>query len=223
MIKRLQEEEGGSFSLEASLVMPVILLLIFVLLFFCIYLYQKTILVQLSSTASERSAYSWDNSHKDPVHGTFEQGERDSLYWRLKDDAALGALFGWAGANNEVKVSIIDAAGDDSPLAAKKMLQAAEGIPWGLDGEMSYRNNLIMRKITTNLENMAEIPLLNSVMSEPEMKSSVWVSIVDPVEFIRTVELTRYYGAKFLGRGGGTQVTPAAVGNVLQQYGQSGT
>jgi hypothetical protein len=221
MIRRLQDEEG-SFSLEASLVMPVILLLIFVMLFFCIYLYQKTILVQLSSTASERSTYSWDNSYKDPVHGAFEQGERDSLYWRLKDDAALGALFGWAGADNEVTVSIIDAAGDDSPLAAQKMLQAAEGLPWGLDGGMSYQNSMITRKITTNLENMAEFPLLNSVMGEPEMKSSVWAGIVEPVEFIRTVELMRYYGAKFLGRGGGTQVTPAAVGNVLKQYGQSG-
>ncbi|MDP4098871.1 pilus assembly protein [Paenibacillus sp. P96] len=222
MIEPLQKEEEGSFSLEASLVMPVILLLIFVLLFFCIYLYQKTILVQLASTASERSAYNWDNSHKHPVNGAFAQGERDSLYWRLKDDAALGALFGWAGAENEVKISISGAAGEDGPLTVQKMQQAAEGLPSELNGEMSYRNSLIKRTITTELENMAKIPLLNSIMTKPEMKSSIWTSIVDPVEFIRTVDLLGYYGAKFSGRGGGARVTPAAAGNVLQQYGQSG-
>lgn len=222
MIRRLQKEEGGSFALEASLVMPMILLIIFVLLFFCIYLYQKTILMQLSATASERAAYSWDNSHKDPVHGAYAQGERDSLYWRLKDDVALGALFGWAGVDNEVKVSITERVGGGSQLAAQKMMQAAEELPSGLKGEMSYRNHLIIRKMTTSLEKMVKIPLLNSVMDDPELKSSVWVSTVDPVEFIRTVELMRYYGAKFSGRGEGGQVTPVAVGDVLQQYGQSG-
>ena len=46
---------------------------------------------------SERTAYNWDNSHKIATTGSVEQGQYDSLYWRLTDDNVVGSLFGLAG------------------------------------------------------------------------------------------------------------------------------
>lgn len=119
--------------MEASLVFPILLLVIFVMLFFCLYIYQKSILVQVASTASERAAYSWDNSFKDPRTGAFAQGQRDSLYWRLKDDVMLGALFGWTGANNQENVQVPGGNGEaryllkSCPMQKIKCLRACRG------------------------------------------------------------------------------------------------
>lgn len=91
------KDESGSFTIEASLVLPIVLMVTVLLLFLCLYIYQQSMLVQASAAASERTAYSWDNSHKVAATGSVEQGLYDSLYWRLTDDHVLGLLFGLGG------------------------------------------------------------------------------------------------------------------------------
>ena len=88
--------------MEASLVLPVVLMVTVLLLFLCLYIYQQSMLVQASAAASERTAYSWDNSHKIAASGSVEQGRHDALYWRLTDDNVVGTLFGLAGRQYEV-------------------------------------------------------------------------------------------------------------------------
>jgi hypothetical protein len=221
MLRNLVQKEEGSFSLEASLVFPILLLVIFVMLFFCLYIYQKAILVQVASTTSERAAYSWDNSFKEPRTGAFTQGQRDSLYWRLKDDVMLGALFGWAGANNQERVQVPGGSPGGS-LPAQKLSGAERGMPAGIQGQMTYENSLISRKVTTELNKMVQVPLLNQFLDRTDLQGKMSSGVVEPVEWIRTVELARYYGAKFMGRGSGEKVEPTAVGQVLMQYGQNG-
>ncbi|MBE0335230.1 MULTISPECIES: TadE family protein [Paenibacillus] len=221
MLRNLAHKEEGSFSLEASLVFPILLLVIFVMLFFCLYIYQKSILVQVASTASERAAYSWDNSFKEPRTGAFTQGQRDSLYWRLKDDAMLGALFGWAGANNQVSVQV-PGGGGGGDLPAQKLSHAESGMPAGMQGQMTYENSLISRKVTTELNKIVKVPLLNQFLDQTDLQGTMSSGVVEPVEWIRTVELVRYYGAKFMGRGSGEKINPAVAGQVLTQYGQNG-
>lgn len=125
-VSRLKKEEG-SFTIEASLVFPIVLFILVLLLFFSMYMYQKTFLNQHAYAASERAAYSWDNSHKQAMTGEVEAGEHDNLNWRLTDDRLLGALFGWAGADNEVIVAV--PAGEGGSLSEKKLSQAAQGMP----------------------------------------------------------------------------------------------
>ncbi|OAZ42171.1 TadE family protein [Paenibacillus polymyxa] len=221
MLCKLVQKEDGSFSLEASLVFPILLLVIFIMLFFCLYIYQKSILVQVASTASERAAYSWDNSFKEPRTGAFAQGQRDSLYWRLKDDVMLGALFGWAGANNQESVQV-PGGNEGGSLPAQKLSNAENRMPAGMHGQMTYENSMIHRKVTTELDKIVEVPLLNQFLDQTDLQGKMSSGVVEPVEWIRTVELVRYYGAKFMGRGSGEKVDPAIVGKVLMQYGQNG-
>ena len=83
-VSRFKKEEG-SFTFEASLVFPIVLFILVLILFFSMYMYQKTFLNQHAYAASERAAYSWDNSHKQAMTGEVVAGEYDNLYWRLTD------------------------------------------------------------------------------------------------------------------------------------------
>ncbi|MGR6542473.1 TadE family protein [Paenibacillus tundrae] len=213
-----RNKEEGSFTIEASLVFPVVLFTLVILLFFSMYMYQKTFLNQHAYAASERAAYSWDNSHKQAMTGEFATGEYDNLYWRLKDDQLLGALFGWAGADNQVKVSV--PAGEGGSLSEQKLSQAVQGMPTAMTGAIEYQNTLIQRKVTTKLEQMISLPLPSFLFdSGNSVFTTASSAVVEPVEFIRTVDLIRYYGAKFKGKGGTGDSNAAEAGQVVQYFG----
>jgi hypothetical protein len=218
-VNKLEKEEG-SFTVEASLVFPIILFILVLLLFFTMYVYQKTFLNQHAYAASERAAYSWDNSSKQALTGEYAAGDYDHLYWRLTDDRLLGALFGWAGADNEISVSI--PGGEDGNLSEKKLTQASGHMPSAMKGTMMYQNMLIQRKVTTRLEQVISLPLPSFLFNSGNRVLTEGSSaVVEPVEFIRTVDLARYYGAKFKGKGGKAAVSAAEAGQVVQYFGKS--
>lgn len=184
------------------------------------YMYQKTFLNQHAYAASERAAYSWDNSHKQAMTGEYGVGEHDNLYWRLTDDRMLGALFGWAGADNQVSVSI--PAGEGGNLSEQKLAQAVQQMPSAMKGTIEYQNSLIQRKVTTKLEQVISLPLPSFLFdSGNRVLTRGSSAVVEPVEFIRTVDLVRYYAAKFKGKGGAATSTAAEAGQVVQHFGKS--
>ncbi|WP_340019637.1 TadE/TadG family type IV pilus assembly protein [Paenibacillus sp. FSL H3-0457] len=214
------KKEEGSFTVEASLIFPVVLFILVLLLFFTMYMYQKTFLNQHAYAASERAAYSWDNSHKQAMTGEFVAGEHDNLYWRLTDDRMLGALFGWAGADNQVSVSI--PAGEGGSLLEQKLAQAVQQMPSAMKGTIEYQNSLIQRKVTTKLEQVISLPLPSFLFdSGNRVLTQGSSAVVEPVEFIRTVDLIRYYAAKFKGKGGAATSTAAEAGQVVQHFGKN--
>ena len=218
-VNKLEKEEG-SFTVEASLLFPIILFILVLLLFFTMYMYQKTFLNQHAYAASERAAYSWDNSSKQALTGEYAAGDYDHLYWRLTDDRLLGALFGWAGADNEVSVSI--PGGEDGNLSEKKLTQASDHMPSAMKGTMMYQNTLIQRKVTTRLKQVISLPLPSFLFNSGNRVLTEGSSaVVEPVEFIRTVDLARYYGAKFKGKGGKAAASAAEAGQVVQYFGKS--
>ncbi|WP_433751735.1 TadE/TadG family type IV pilus assembly protein [Paenibacillus amylolyticus] len=218
-VNRLKKEEG-SFTVEASLIFPVVLFILVLLLFFTMYMYQKTFLNQHAYAASERAAYSWDNSHKQTMTGEFVAGEHDNLYWRLTDDRMLGALFGWAGADNQVSIPV--PAGEGGSLSEQKLAQAVQHMPSAMKGTVEYQNSLIQRKVTTKLEQVISLPLPSFLFdSGNRVLTQGSSAVVEPVEFIRTVDLVRYYAAKFKGKGGEAASTAAEAGQVVQHFGKS--
>ncbi|MGQ8871018.1 TadE/TadG family type IV pilus assembly protein [Paenibacillus sp. TSA_86.1] len=218
-VNKLEKEEG-SFTVEASLVFPIILFILVLLLFFTMYMYQKTFLNQHAYAASERAAYSWDNSSKQSLTGEYTAGDYDHLYWRLTDDRLLGALFGWAGADNEISVTV--PGGEDGNLSEKKLIQASNHMPSAMKGTMMYQNTLIQRKVITRLEQVISLPLPSFLFNSGNGVFTQGSSaVVEPVEFIRTVDLARYYGAKFKGKGGKGAASAAEAGQVVQYFGKS--
>lgn len=198
--------------------MPIVLMVTIMLMFFCMYIYQQSILQQVASAAVERSAYSWDNSYKETSSGAFQQGQYDSLYWRLTDDQMLSAMFGWAGAKNKQSVSL--PGGDSSgALPATKLSKVSKLATGNIQGEITYQNTLLLRKVSTELDQLINLPLLEQILSGgSELEASAQSIIVEPAEFIRTVELMRYYAAKFKGSEGST-TDKGNASEVLKKYG----
>lgn len=201
-------QEHGSFTVEASMLFPLIMMLLIVVMFFCLYMYQQVMLVYVGSTAAERASYSWDNSYKAAKTGEVQTGQNDSLYWRLNDDQVLDILFGLGSGNTNAAYQVgggNEGTGDGSAatesLPIKKMAKSAAWIPFGIQGEMKYRNSLIKREVSINLNHPIRFAPLEWIMGRLPLTTQLSSTIVDPVEFIRTVELARYYGAKFQGKG----------------------
>lgn len=193
--------EEGSFTIEASLLLPIMMGIIMLLLFFSLYTYQRTMLLQASSVTAERAVYNWDNSHKG-ISGEFAAGEYDSLYWRIGEDGLLASLFGTGALNGGVKLAV-PAAGVQQALPEVKLRQSAENIPANMTGELVYSYGLASRTISAQLKRMLQLPILDGLLEDGAVPVVTTRSVVtEPVEFIRTVELMRYYGAKFKSGGG---------------------
>ncbi|WP_245640141.1 TadE family protein [Paenibacillus dakarensis] len=216
--RRLWKSSDGSFTVEASFVLPIVLLVTAMLLFLCLYVYQKSFLVQASSAASERTAFIWDNSKKDAHTGRMAEGNYDPLYWRLTDDRLLASLFSLGSESSSPTITIPNTA-SDSDLPFVKMTKGAESVPDGMEGEMKYDNKVLLRKVSTTLSWPASIAPLEKVISGgADLEVSSHSFIADPVEFIRTVELMRYYGSKFK-RADGNRTDAGTASEVLQRYG----
>ncbi|WP_379154994.1 TadE/TadG family type IV pilus assembly protein [Paenibacillus sp. sgz5001063] len=191
-------KDEGSFTIEASLLLPIIMCITMLLLFFCLYSYQKSMLLQVASAATERAAYNWDNSRKE-TKGSYAIGEYDSLYWRIGDDDLLSSLFGIDAPNGGASITL-PAAGEEGALPVVKLTHASAMIPANMPGEMNYAYSLTGRKVSAELKRMLNLPVLDEILSDKAVPVVQARSVVaEPVEFIRTIDLMRYYGAKFKG------------------------
>ncbi|NQX49096.1 pilus assembly protein [Paenibacillus tritici] len=190
-------EDEGSFTIEASLLLPIIMGITLVLLFFSLYTYQKSMLLQIASATAERASYNWENSNR-ATTGEFQAGNYDPLYWRIGEDGLLSSLFGIGADNGSTAIVLPDNAEGGGPLPVLKLRRAAQMVPAGLQGEMGYAYSLTGRRISTELKKLLQLPVLDNLLADgavPEVCARSYVT--EPVEFIRTVDLMRYYGAKF--------------------------
>lgn len=189
--------DQGSFTIEASLLLPIVMCITMLLLFFSLYSYQKSMLLQVASMTTERTAYVWDNSHKQKS-GYYASGEHDSLYWRIGEDALLASLFGGEAGKGDVMIDLPGAASEKDSLPAQKLSQSSVMIPGNMPGSMNYAYSLTGRRVSAELNRLLRLPVLDEVLSDQASPTVTAQSmIVEPVEFIRTVDLMRYFGAKF--------------------------
>ncbi|QHT62788.1 pilus assembly protein [Paenibacillus lycopersici] len=208
----LARREDGNFTLEASMVFPVLFIALIGLLMLSMYTYQKVVLYHSASLASERTAFRWDNSARDPLSGIAPTGQYDGLYWRLTDNGALKALFdfgsdpsGEQGIELAIGSSMSRDAGNgagddvsDTTLPMRKMKAEAARVANAFSGSMRY-GGLVEKKLEVKLRQPIRIPPLEWFLGHSEPATAGSASIVDPVELIRNVDLARYYTGKFKG------------------------
>ncbi|GFN32084.1 pilus assembly protein [Paenibacillus xylaniclasticus] len=224
-MRSLIRDSSGSYSLEATLVLPLILVIVIVMLLFAGYTYEKTVLYGAAVVSSERTAYLWDNSYRDALSGLVVEDQYDSLYWRIGEDGLLQSFFGLAdnvSGDAKVLVGEVRAENEDrlessGTLAERKLARTSTLLSDadGIQGEIRFVRNVMTRRITTTLQMSGEVPLLNRLLGRSEPNSSASAIIVEPTEFIRTIDLLRYYTAKF-GNGSGSTAKLLEVGSTLQ-------
>ena len=77
----------GSIVVEASLIFPIVFLIVVAVIYFCLIIYQKAYIQSLADIAVERGAAGWNNPTKDMSTGGVSKANMNSggLYWRLID------------------------------------------------------------------------------------------------------------------------------------------
>ncbi|WP_409346950.1 hypothetical protein [Paenibacillus sp. MBLB4367] len=200
MMKRLLKGEQGSYTLEASLVYPAVFVSTLLLLALGLIIYDRAALVQTSALTAERAAFNWDNSHRDPATGAAPLGAGDGLYWRVAEDGLFGLL---RFTGNAVRTSVVlpaESASNDGGVVKSKLRQAGRLLPDSLRSELSYTNTWFKRSVQVQLSGIFRIPSLLSGWRKGENAvSGASVSLVtEPVELIRTVDLTRTYMDRLL-------------------------
>lgn len=107
----------GSFVLESSVVLPVLFVSMLALLISGIMSLNDVIRYSEVTTAHERTAHSWTNSHRAYVSGIAPTHQFDPLYWRLQEGAAVLGLFGGRQNGIEPGGSLIKQKLEKAPAA----------------------------------------------------------------------------------------------------------
>ncbi len=222
-LNRLLAQEQGSFSLESALVFPLLLAMILLYMLFGMYMYQKVVLYFSASSLAERTAFAWDNSSRDPRTGMLGAASYDGLYWRMGENGMLDSVFGLQEEEMTATVFLPAAAGQQEnsgqELAEYKLLKASErmlsGVA-GLSGQAGYQNKLMIRSVEVKLKR----PLSSNWGGKSrEPKTAARAAVVEPVEFIRSVDLARYYVSRFSSGGAAaSNKSKAQAGEVLAPY-----
>ncbi|XID93068.1 TadE family protein [Paenibacillaceae bacterium WGS1546] len=193
-------DDDGSVTLEASMVMPWVLMLTFMMLLFALYLSQGSILYYSSSIMTERAAFAWSNSAKNIRTGAYPPGQYDGLYWRLTDDGLVQSLFGLAGGDGDIRVDVYPGMpAREGSSAADKLGRAGDSTAAGHrlgTGSLSYRNTGIKREIFADMDSAWLPEPLVRFRGGGAARAGVSALIVEPAEFLRAFDLVRYYGAK---------------------------
>lgn len=193
--------DRGSMTLEASMVFPWVLLTTFLLLLFSVWIMNRATVYYTVAAAGERAAFAWSHSSADIRSGAYPEGQYDSLYWRLKDDALLAGLFGWSeGGVTRVPIGAGEHEGEDA-LAETKLRKTAEATPIR-EGAVSYRNVLWKRELKVETADAAiPDPLLAWGGLGASRPISVSALVTEPAEWIRSFDLVRYYREKMQKKG----------------------
>ncbi|HEY0828980.1 MAG TPA: hypothetical protein VGE40_12855 [Bacilli bacterium] len=189
------EEEQGSFTIEASLVFPIIFITTVSLLFMSMYVYQKVVTYSTAALIAERTAFAWNNSYSNPVTGAFYIHEYDNLYWRNFDDSVSGIFqFLFTYTPTEVKFTAGEEISRESSLPRKKLAKAIQFMPDGYKARITYTHHLFDRKISVQLRSSFKFPaFVESFIGNDTVDSLASSKVIDPVEFIRNINLTRTY------------------------------
>ncbi len=192
-VKGFMKSKEGSFTIEASLVFPIIFLLVLSMIFISMYIYQKASLYYIASCTADRIAFNWNNSYKDFSTGEVAFGKyEDSLYWRLTDDRLLDSLLVLTNDYKPIEVNINDNNSIGDSLPENKLINNAGYLPNGVNGKIIY-HNYVQREIIVELESQIKIPIFIANLVGDKINARAESTITEPVEFIRTIDFVRRY------------------------------
>ncbi|MGK9254461.1 hypothetical protein [Paenibacillus humicus] len=211
-IRKLCSSTGGSFTLEASTVFPLLFGALFLYFIVALYLFQQGVFYSGAVMASEAVAFHWDNSRRDAASGLPPAGEDDGLYWRLTEDGLLRGMMNMGQPAESISAYPLDRRGAvPYDLPAVKLAKAGDRLNESWTGEMRYLRG-VHGMIETRLYPSVPIDLPGG----RKIGAAAKAQPSDPVEFIRSIDLVRYYTAKFRTS---EDISPDKAGKVLQNYG----
>lgn len=213
---RLPRDDSGSFTLEATMVLPLAMMLTCLTLIFALFVSQSSVLYYGSSITAERAAFGWSNSAKDAKTGAYPEGQYDGLYWRLSNDALLQGWFGLATGDGDVRVPLEPEGESANGASAKdKLAKWGAAMPAAASGSIAYRNIGVKSDVTVEAS-AAWLPgALVRFRGQERASAKASALVVEPTELIRTFDLIRYYSAKMKSGSNGGSLREKAAGVLL--------
>ncbi len=163
-------DDRGRLLLESALLYPLIFLITVGAVLYGIGTGVRSVSFIQSDSAAARTAFAWDNSHRDPVTGSFVPGMYDDLYWRLTSDFKHSAL------------------------ARKKLDSGLASFHTGADKEGEFLNRIWLREVKMAFLPKLEWPdFIKRLYGNPASEMQSDANVTDPVEWVRNVDIARLY------------------------------
>lgn len=202
----------GSITVETTLMLSMVIMILVGLLFSFLVLYQKSLLIKTASMAAQQGAEIWVDSRKEIGNGEWDsQEKRDPLYYRLFEDS-LGTrkvcsftLGDMTTPEQKTEEGISGEGLQEKKINRMKGLikkELTKGIlPSASTTVRVEFQNIFQRRITVSLEQKIKIPLgfLAGFLGQEgslvlSAKEAAIVS--EPAENIRNIDLAIEYSKK---------------------------
>ncbi|MDG0791664.1 hypothetical protein OMP38_12875 [Cohnella ginsengisoli] len=197
------------------MLMPTLLIVTFLLLFYALFTAQNAIVHYKSAVAAERAAFNWSHAESEFATGAYEDGRYDGLYWRLTDDALLQGLFGWTADESADSLTFPGATDPGDRLTLRKLHPAVEAMAVNWRGSIRYERGGLQREIAVSAEDPGELSPLALLRGSSVASSESSAPVTEPAEWMRTFDLVRYYTGKVKREGGGAETYIGKAGSIL--------
>ena len=162
--------ESGRFTLEGTLIFPILIIVTFCCLIVSISAAKHVGLATEATAAANRATFVWNNSSKNPITGPYYPSYYDDLYWRLFEDHSEAALVSKKLSNVRAQISGID------------------------DSEALFTNKWIQRIVHIQVHAPFLVPaFVAELYGSRQLDGHAYSSVSEPVDFIRQVKLARDY------------------------------
>lgn len=191
-LKKLLRGENGSYTVEATLLFPIIFLMLISSLLLGLKIYIKAEMFAVSSEVALQTAYAWGDSNADLRTGHIKHPKEDGLYWQVEQQLHvwLNALFQAIHARGVSDDQKTHVEGEYSALLQKKLQRSLQKMPSSYRTEIHYETVWNGGKVVVQ----ASQPFSSPVALFPAhitADASAWT--VDPVEWIRGTQLLRFF------------------------------
>lgn len=185
-----QRKDDGSLTLEATLVVPLMMAATFMTIMGVLFAFHETMLLTEARISAERLADTWDESSKDVATGAFVPYVRDPLYWQeFEDGFEIQLLFlKNQGRTAEVRIDAAGAEITGDGLPVRKLLRLVDRLPEQLGGTFRYARSWTSRTVIVRF-----IPKHSMPIFLPSLAAESSAPILIPTDLIRMIDLARLY------------------------------
>lgn len=187
-LKILNKKEKASTTLEAVIIMPTILIMIFAVFFAFQLLYQQVVLEYAASCGASRGSIMWDYKDYDFSKGTVgdKRGVYDSLTTAFHGNVKVSTK--GSHGSGEIAERLNKVRTETENIVKEKTLTSADAV----NVEVEYKSSLTGATITVTASQSVNIPFKALFTyfsgSDMELKASSVGSIFDPDEYIRNID-----------------------------------
>jgi len=201
-------DERGNMSLESALVFPIIMSVIVIMTVAAIYVFQVVFLQYVSLSTVERAAFIWDDADRQINTGQVRSEEQYGLY---ENEIMLQLVSKIIPIDISQRTTSLDITSDTNSesvesstapltnLIVDKLTLAQrhiEQMNLNVNGQVSYSHPAVLPRIEVNITQQLS-PLIwqnEQVFASPAYTTHR--SLVNPISFIRSVDLVIYYTEK---------------------------